>query len=123
MGRRHVKLTKRITFEAAHRLEDWTWSKCHNLHGHTWHVEVTYEGAMKADGAIIDFSVVGEMLRKMVFDSLDHQYINDVLGIRNATSEQLAMWIWTRIIGHVPVDLKRVRVQETETCWVDYEGD
>ncbi len=34
---------------------------------------------------------------KPVLDRLDHYYLNDIEGLENPTSENLARWIWDRL--------------------------
>lgn len=122
-------LTRRISFEAAHQLQSpgWKHSKCANVHGHTWHVEVTIRGEIDPSiSAVIDFSQIGTLLKSRVFERLDHTFINDVLGVQDATSEILAVWIWNQLWSDLRTDYHRlheVKVQETESCWAVYIGD
>ena len=36
-------------------------------------------------------------------DKLDHRYLNEVDGLGNPTSENLARWIWDRLTGALPL--------------------
>ena len=36
-------------------------------------------------------------------DQLDHRYLNEVDGLGNPTSENLARWIWDRLAGALPL--------------------
>jgi len=53
---------------------------------------------------------------------LDHNYLNDVPGLENPTSEQIARWIWDRLAPSLP-GLSRVVVRETCTAGAIYTGD
>jgi 6-pyruvoyltetrahydropterin/6-carboxytetrahydropterin synthase len=53
-------------------------------------------------------------------DQLDHHYLNEVAGLGNPTSENLARWIWARLAGTLP--LSQVRVRETCTSGCTYRG-
>jgi 6-pyruvoyltetrahydropterin/6-carboxytetrahydropterin synthase len=52
---------------------------------------------------------------------LDHYYLNDIQGLENPTSENLAKWIWDHVAGKVPM-LSLVRVYETCTSTCEYRG-
>jgi 6-pyruvoyltetrahydropterin/6-carboxytetrahydropterin synthase len=54
-------------------------------------------------------------------DQLDHHYLNEVAGLGNPTSENLAHWIWVRLTGSLP--LAQVVVRETCTSGCIYRGE
>jgi 6-pyruvoyltetrahydropterin/6-carboxytetrahydropterin synthase len=122
-----VRLTKQITFEAAHQLrgEEWQDSKCSILHGHSWLVQATVSGKVNpANNAVVDFSLLSAALRKAVFQKYDHTCINDVLNVEAPTSELLAEVIFVDLeaeleLMHLPCVLEVIRVRETESCWVE----
>jgi 6-pyruvoyltetrahydropterin/6-carboxytetrahydropterin synthase len=110
-------------FEAAHRLphvpED---HKCARLHGHSFRAEVHVEGAVGDDsGWVMDFADVRAACEP-VRDQLDHRYLNEVAGLENPTSEQVARWIWDRLEPAV-AGLSAVVVRETCTSGCVYRGD
>ncbi|HWE54635.1 MAG TPA: 6-carboxytetrahydropterin synthase QueD [Acidimicrobiales bacterium] len=110
-----------FSFEAAHHLphvpED---HKCRRLHGHSFRVEIHVEGQIDAhSGMVIDFADIKAAFQPL-WQQLDHHYLNEVDGLHNPTSENLAVWIWHRLSGAVP--LARVVVRETCTSGVDYRG-
>jgi 6-pyruvoyltetrahydropterin/6-carboxytetrahydropterin synthase len=122
-------ITRKVEFEAAHRLEDWDWSPCHRTHGHSWVVEVTWSGQLNAEpNAIVDFAVLKGVLDRAVFKRFDHQNLNEVLNERNVTSEFLAEEIYNLVEGEMKslrpkysdLYLESVMVQETRNCWVTY---
>ena len=55
-------------------------------------------------------------------DQLDHRCLNDVAGLENPTSENLARWIWQHLKPALPV-LSKVVVRETCTSGCVYHGD
>lgn len=124
-------ITRRVTFEAAHRLETWTHSKCHRLHGHSWVLEATWKGRFRHQtSCVIDFEILGQILKEEVFARWDHQYLNEVEAKEDVTSEYLAMVAYRRINEAMvtwykgnaalmyDIHLEEVRVQETDNCWV-----
>lgn len=56
-----------------------------------------------------------------LFDQLDHHYLNDIKGLENPTSENLAQWIWSHLAPGLP-DLSKVVVQETCNAGCIYTG-
>ena len=57
-----------------------------------------------------------------VYDQLDHHYLNEIDGLENPTSENLAKWIWQQL--HVELKgLSKIIVQETCNAGCIYYGD
>ena len=56
-----------------------------------------------------------------LYERLDHHYLNEVEGLENPTSENLARWIWERVTPALP-GLSKVIVRETCTSGCVYEG-
>lgn len=57
-----------------------------------------------------------------LFDQLDHQYLNDIEGLENPTSENLSRWIWQRLRHRLP-GLGKIVVQETCNAGCIYTGN
>jgi len=57
-----------------------------------------------------------------VFQKIDHRYLNDVPGLDNPTSENLARWIWRELKPALPL-LAEVVVHETCTSGCRYRGE
>ena len=55
-------------------------------------------------------------------DRLDHYYLNEIEGLENPTSENLAKWIWRMLKPTLP-DLSRITVSETCTSGCNYYGE
>ena len=92
-----VELTKEITFEAAHYLHNPSWDRAKNIdvfkkcsgfrpddmkasgypHGHSYRLRVTVKGPIHPEtGFVMDFKILKEILKRAVFDSFDHRFIN-----------------------------------------------
>ena len=116
-----MKIWREYGFEAAHWLpnvpED---HKCRRLHGHSYRVELRVQGEIGDEtGWVDDFSVL-DAAWVPIHAALDHRCLNEVVGLENPTSENLARWIWNTI------DLKglyRVTVRETIRSGCEYEGE
>ncbi len=57
-----------------------------------------------------------------VHAQLDHRVLNEVDGLDNPTSENLALWIWRALRETLPA-LAAVEVSETGGFRVTYRGD
>ena len=90
----HVRVSRCFTFDGAHFLPGYE-GKCSRLHGHTWKVEVTFEGVVsKESGMVIDFLILDKVVGKYV-SVLDHHLLNDTLEM--PTAENIVLWLRDRI--------------------------
>jgi len=118
-----VDIYKEFTIEAAHLLPNVPdGHKCKRLHGHSIRIEVHVGGDVDPElGWVMDFAQLKNSF-KPVFEQLDHHYLNDIEGLENPTSENLARWVWDRLIGDLP-QLSSVIVKETCTSGCIYKGN
>jgi 6-pyruvoyltetrahydropterin/6-carboxytetrahydropterin synthase len=56
-----------------------------------------------------------------VFDRLDHHYLNEIPGLDNPTSENLARWVWNEMKSRLP-QLSKVVIHETCTSGCEFSG-
>lgn len=117
-----VEIVKQYRFEAAHLLPKVpSTHKCARLHGHSFRFEVKIGGEVDpAMGWLIDFGDISAVVKPLV-EILDHNYLNEIPGLENPTSEQISMWLWNRIKPSLP-GLKEVIVHETCTARCVYRG-
>ena len=118
----NVKLVHEFRFEAAHLLPQVpAGHKCARLHGHSFKIEVAIAGPVnEATGWFIDYGVLYDAWAPL-HAQLDHNYLNDIKGLENPTSELLARWIWNRLEVALP-SIARVTVFETCDARCEYEG-
>ena len=117
-----TEIFREFTFEAAHRLPNVPdGHKCSRLHGHSYRVQVAVTGEVDpALGWVMDFGDIKEAWRPL--DALlDHYLLNEIPGLENPTSENLAVWIWGRLESLLP-GLSAVTVRETCTSGCTYRG-
>lgn len=117
-----MEIYKAFTIEAAHRLPNLPERhKCYRLHGHSFKIEVHVTGEVdQKTGWIMDFADISAAF-KPLFERLDHHYLNEIEGLENPTSENLARWIWCQLKPALPL-LSSVVVKETCTAGCIYEG-
>jgi len=118
-----VELIKVFSFEAAHRLPRLPEShKCFRVHGHSFRVDVAVAGEVDPDlGWLMDYAEIGaafESLRAR----LDHAYLNDIPGLENATSENLARYVWEDLAARLPL-LTSITIHETCAARCVYRGE
>ena len=116
-----MEIFREFTFEAAHRLPHVpAGHKCARLHGHSYRAVIHVEGPLQDDaGWVLDFADIKTAWAPLD-DQLDHHYLNEVDGLANPTSENLAAWIWDRLAPALP--LSAVTVRETCTSGCTYQG-
>ena len=78
-------------------------------------------------GALIRASVTMAAAAKakiapQTLEQLDHYYLNDIPGLENPTSENIARWIWSKLKPGLP-DLSKVEIRETCTSGCIYRGE
>lgn len=135
-------ITRRIEFDAAHRVMEHE-SKCRNLHGHRYAVEITCTGELDKLGRIVDFSAIKERVGGWIDRELDH---GTLLNLRdcdlielcvanewkhyvfaeNPTAENIAEQLFhiaTQLLEPLAIKVTRVRVYETPNCWADHTHD
>ena len=117
-----MELRKTFQFEAAHLLPHLPKShKCRRLHGHSFRVEIVVAGECDPKiGWLMDYADIGAHF-KPIWEKLDHRYLNEIPGLENPTSENLAVWIWTRLKPKLPL-LTEVVVAETCVARCVYRG-
>lgn len=117
-----MEIYKEFTFEAAHRLPKVPPEhKCSRLHGHSFRVTIFVEAPVDEEaGWVMDFADIKTAFKPLL-EQLDHYYLNEIEGLENPTSENLACWIWERLQPRPP-QLCKVIVSETCTSGCIYRG-
>jgi 6-pyruvoyltetrahydropterin/6-carboxytetrahydropterin synthase len=136
-----VRLTRVVVFSAAHRYHQPEWSAERNRevfgpcagehgHGHNYECAVTISGTVDGEtGMVINLQELDGILGEEVRDRFDHTFINHDVpefgpGGLIPTGEALAVFLWDKISRRLPatVTLERVRVQEDQYLYAEYEG-
>ena len=94
---------------------------CSRLHGHSFRVELTVSGVIDpALGWVLDFADI-DAAWQAIHAALDHRYLNDIAGLDNPTSENLALWLWQQLKPKLPA-LSQIRLMETHDAGCVYRG-
>ena len=117
-----MQIFKVFQIEAAHRLPNVpAGHKCARVHGHSFRIEVHVDGEPgPATGWVMDFADLKAAFAPL-FERLDHHFLNEIPGLENPTSEQLAIWIWRELKPTLPALCKLV-IHETCTSGCTYTG-
>jgi 6-pyruvoyltetrahydropterin/6-carboxytetrahydropterin synthase len=118
-----MEIFKQFSIEAAHWLPNVPADhKCRRMHGHSFQIQVYVRGPVDAHlGWVLDFAEIKAAFAP-VEDEIDHRCLNDVVGLENPTSENLARWLWMRLRPALPL-LSKIIVQETCTSGCVYSGE
>ncbi len=132
-----LTVTRRVHFNAAHRLHNPAWSDdqnrqvfgpCNNpnFHGHNYELDISVEGEVDPDtGYVVDLGVVKRIAEEAVVAALDHKNLNlDVPQFRglNPTAENIVVVIWNLLDGRLPGRLVKLVLWETPRNYVEYRG-
>jgi len=112
-------------FAAAHRLT-MVGTKCENLHGHNWKIEVYVKGSsIDAGGVLVDFGVIKRHVRELM-ESLDHKYLNELDYFQDGTppsSENIAKYLADRLTDSLDlpgISVSRVTAWESDDASATY---
>ena len=137
-----IRITKQFDFEAAHALDGYS-GKCKDIHGHSYHLNVTVLGYPSEDadkatcGMLIDFSDLKGLVKDNVLNIFDHQLIlrNDsrFKGIEEKnervryvdyqpTCENMMLEIVDVLLDKLPlhVELAKVMLRETRNSFSEW---
>ena len=133
-----VYVTRRETFNAAHRLYNPKYSdeenlkifgKCSNpnWHGHNYVLEVVVAGEVNAEtGFVINQKELKKIIREKVIDKMDHKNLNietDFMQGVIPTSENIVIAVWDQLVNEIKKGkLYSVKLFETENNYFEYRG-
>ena len=122
-----------FSFAAAHHLPGHD-GLCKNLHGHNYKLEVEFSGQIiHGTGMIIDFQEIKQLVNENVVKHLDHKHLNElhfaihdcVFPNENPTAENMVRWMVSVLdrANSTGVELSRIKLWETDNCYVVWEKD
>ena len=141
-----IRITKMFSFEAGHALYGYD-GKCKNLHGHSYHLEVTVIGSPIQDtthvkhGMVIDFGDLKKIVKEDIVDVFDHSMVfnkntphiemaNDLISLGHhvllvdyqPTTEMMIIDFAKKIKKRLPetIQLHSLKLQETATSYAEW---
>jgi 6-pyruvoyltetrahydropterin/6-carboxytetrahydropterin synthase len=94
---------------------------CSRLHGHSFRVARTVSGDRgPVRGWVMALGDL-EAAWQPIHAALDHRTLNDIAGLDNPTSENLAVWLWGQLKPALP-GLSTIKVMETHDAGCVYRG-
>jgi 6-pyruvoyltetrahydropterin/6-carboxytetrahydropterin synthase len=134
-----MKVCRRETFNAAHRLFHPEWDdeknrevfgKCSNpnFHGHNYVLETWVDGPVdELTGYVIDLKVLKNIIRNEVTERFDHKNLNldcEEFVTLKPSAENIAIVAWRLIRAKLDSRFKlSVKLWETENNSVEYSGE
>lgn len=114
------ELKQHFYIESAHFLDHLPKNHpCSQMHGHSFKITFRFIGEKDQKfGWVLDYNEISEKI-KPVLSKLDHHVLNEIEGLENPTSENLAEWIYTRC-HTVLSQLAQVTVSETRNTECSY---
>jgi 6-pyruvoyltetrahydropterin/6-carboxytetrahydropterin synthase len=135
-----IYLTRVEHFNAAHKLQNKTWSdeknkevfgKCanENWHGHNYELQVTIKGEPDPEtGFLFNARTLGDLIKEVIIEKVDHRNLNldvDFMSGKFTSAENFAIGIWNELKPHIETDkvkLHCVKLVETLKIFVEYYG-
>jgi 6-pyruvoyltetrahydropterin/6-carboxytetrahydropterin synthase len=135
-----IYITRRETFNAAHRLfrPEWdddrnlqVFGKCSNpnWHGHNYVLYVTLKGEVDPQtGFLVNLKDLSQIIKSRIIEKLDHRNMNlevDFMKDVIPSTENLAIGIWKELeepVNALGASLHCVKVSETENNFAEYYG-
>lgn len=134
-----MRICRRETFNAAHRLFKAEWSDSKNLevfgkcshpnyHGHNYIVEVWVDGEINPEtGFVIDLNILKTIIKEEIIERFDHKNLNlDCTEFQslNPTTENISVVIWNILRENISSEFNiEVQLSETEKNKVFYAGN
>ena len=142
-----MTVTKQIEWDMGHRVLNHH-SKCCNLHGHRYKLEIALEGKLVAnkgdssEGMVIDFGDIKLIATKHIHDVLDHGFMvwnkdrillnfftknpdqKHIIVPFTPTAENIAVWVFKQLdkkyldVFNTGLRLESVKLWETPTSMV-----
>ena len=133
-----MKVCRRVSFNAAHRLfrKDWSDDKNHtvfgkcnnpNYHGHNYVLEVWIDGKIDPEtGYVIDLKILKEIINTEIVERFDHRNLNlDCPEFENLipTAENIILTSWNILRARIEDKFQlRLKLWETENNIFEYDG-
>lgn len=117
-----MKITKRFTFEAGHRLSNHD-GKCRRPHGHSYKLEITLDGdidlrPIASGGMVVDFGRLSDLVKQLVVEPLDHRFLlstDQMNPWREAVDDKSVVGGTGDWVAHLPI---QATTAELMVMWI-----
>ena len=114
---------KTFEFEAGHYLPGYD-GACKNKHGHSYVLQVEVVGGpmLYETGMIVDFTILKDVVKKLIVDKFDHSWLNDSFSMPTAENmvRKIVEILDNDRLWPLGVFLQRVRLYETRTSYIEW---
>lgn len=138
-----LTITKIIEWDMGHRVPNHK-SKCRNLHGHRYRLEVSLSGPLiknegsSDEGMVFDFGDIKQIMMTEIHDVLDHgfmcyeldPFLNCIDGFETKlilvtfipTAENIVKWCFEqlRYRFETGIEVVHLKLYETPNSWAEY---
>ncbi|MAI84641.1 MAG: 6-carboxytetrahydropterin synthase QueD [Rickettsiales bacterium] len=110
-----MRIYKKYYFDTAHFLPSENLDENYkNIHGHSYELIIYLDDKLDEKKEwVMDFKVIDNFVKPLIKE-LDHNLLNNIKGLENPTSENIAKWFWNRLkknlLNLVRIDINRPRI-------------
>ena len=111
-------------------------SKCENIHGHTWKVQIELVGEIQDDGMVLDFGIIKDIFNRLdhnvgkrvftpvriIHDSEEGWFVKHIMNdiIPRPTAENMAIYIHDKLMNYNQIEFCNVRIYEGKNKGAEY---
>ena len=114
---------KKYYFDTAHFMPNHSKNhKYSKVHGHSYEITIFLNGKQnKKKGWVMDFEKIDIFMRP-ILKKIDHNLLNDLHGLENPTSENIAKWFWLHLKGKIK-NLEKIEINRPRIGGCVYSGE
>ena len=119
-----IRITKEFDFEAAHALDGYN-GKCRDIHGHSYHLKVTFIGKPKQDtnvsecGMVVDFGEIKKLVKSII--EKDSLYVNQDFFDKKLVKSKIYDLFDHRLILREDSRFKSIEKENKGVRYVNYQ--
>ncbi|MFN7453196.1 MAG: 6-pyruvoyl trahydropterin synthase family protein [Pseudobdellovibrionaceae bacterium] len=88
---------------------------CRSTHGHSFKITLRLQGELDPKiGWMIDYNEISQKMQPLL-KQIDHKLLNEVPGLENPTSENLAHWVYVKAHKVLPQIVQVIVAETPET--------
>tara|TARA_B100001093_G_scaffold484995_1_gene518928 strand:+ start:444 stop:800 length:357 start_codon:yes stop_codon:yes gene_type:complete len=113
---------KNFFFDAAHYMPNFPKDhKYRKIHGHSYELKIHIHGDLTAENEwVMDLENINKHVDPLL-KLIDHNLLNDIKGLENPTSENIAKWFWKELKKKIP-SISKVEINRPRIGGCIYQG-